>query len=288
MKKLIPFLIIVFTLCSSVVAWAGGEKPDLVYGTLYGLNIWEEDQILKKDLHVEGMSYLEGGATVGGDRSRMTFTSTAEYIESVDTGYISVPNGFEIGGENKLHVATSSEQFLVDYSGERVLLLESVTNSVTIYLAESSAGRILTLKCTDITGAGCTVSPNATLIDGSSEQFELLLNESRTYVGDGSDWWTISQYGYLDFTRKIDHTATEAQRTLKTRDYKMFCDTDGGAITILLPAGINGTNYYIYNTGILDVSVTPNGADLIDGINADKVFSKGVIALTYEDTEGWW
>ena len=55
-----------------------------------------------------------------------------------------------------------------------------------------------------------------------------------------------------------------------------------------MPAGINRTDYKIYNTGSNDVTVVPNGSELIDGVNASKSFAVGVVELSYESTEGWW
>ena len=71
----------------------------------------------------------------------------------------------------------------------------------------------------------------------------------------------------------------------------MFCDTAGGAITINLPAGIDGTNLKIINCGSNDVTVDPNGTEellgggagvastLIEGENLD---------VHYYALYGWW
>ncbi len=78
--------------------------------------------------------------------------------------------------------------------------------------------------------------------------------------------------------------------TLDTTHHQVFCDTDGGAFTVTLPAGVDGTEYRIINTGSagLDVTVTPDGAELLFGANSsDTVSDDEVIVIVYETTEGW-
>ena len=70
-----------------------------------------------------------------------------------------------------------------------------------------------------------------------------------------------------------------------------FCDTDGGAFTVNLPAGTDADYVRIINCGSSgnDVTVAPNGAELLTGANASRTLSdSGVIILTYQTTEGWW
>lgn len=74
-------------------------------------------------------------------------------------------------------------------------------------------------------------------------------------------------------------------------DNNIFCDTDSLAIILNLPIGTDGKNYRIINTGDSDndVTVVPNGSELLTGENASRTLSDGsVIILTYETTEGWW
>lgn len=86
-------------------------------------------------------------------------------------------------------------------------------------------------------------------------------------------------------------TRVTGDTTLDTTHCNVFCDTDGGAITITLPAGSAGRVYRIINCGSSgnDVTVTPDGSELLTGANASRTLSdKSVIILTYETTEGWW
>jgi hypothetical protein len=79
--------------------------------------------------------------------------------------------------------------------------------------------------------------------------------------------------------------------TLGTAHHNVYCDTDGGAFTVTLPAGVDGAVYRIINAGSSgkDVTVTPNGAELLLGVNANLTLSDGdVLLIVYETTEGWW
>ena len=74
-------------------------------------------------------------------------------------------------------------------------------------------------------------------------------------------------------------------------DSVIFCDTDGGAFVVNLPAIIDGTHYKIKNTGTSgnDVTLTPDGTDKLFGVNASEPVHDGeVFDIEPEMTEGWW
>lgn len=99
---------------------------------------------------------------------------------------------------------------------------------------------------------------------------------------------TRSEVKYWDTKRLV---AADSPYTATLYDEVIFCDTDTGPITVNLPAGKNGLGYRIINCGSSgnDVSVVPDGSELIDGINGSKTLSDGsVVDLCYESTEGWW
>lgn len=119
------------------------------------------------------------------------------------------------------------------------------------------------------------------------------------YFGGSANYSKIDSAGIQTFsgssainglfiqTTRITSSPYTALRT----DDDIFVDTDGGAITINLLAGIDGKKYRIINTGSSgnDVTVAPNGAELLTGANASRTLSdSSVIILTYEPTEGWW
>ena len=86
-------------------------------------------------------------------------------------------------------------------------------------------------------------------------------------------------------------TDAESPYTVLASDHHIFCDTDGGDITVNLPVGIDGTNYIIYNTGSSGniLTMSPNGAELLLGLNEDYIIlDRGDDEqITFETTEGW-
>jgi lysophospholipase L1-like esterase len=87
---------------------------------------------------------------------------------------------------------------------------------------------------------------------------------------------------------RIDHT--DSPYTLLAADNILMVDTDGGVATVNLTAGTNGRDITIHNVGSSgnDVTVSPNGSELLRGVNADKDMMDGShVDLTYETTEGW-
>lgn len=108
------------------------------------------------------------------------------------------------------------------------------------------------------------------------------------YLGIGG----VSPQAQLHTTKgrivKVDrYTSTQ---TLDADNHQVFGDTDGGAFTINLPAGIEGTYYRIVNTGSSanNLTITPNGLELLLGVNASFNLADGEsLIIVYHPTEGW-
>lgn len=91
--------------------------------------------------------------------------------------------------------------------------------------------------------------------------------------------------------RVVNTTRLTSNTTLDATHHNVFCNTDGGAFTVTLPAGVDGTYYRIVNTGSSSnaVTITPDGSETILGDNSSITLSDGdVVILIYETTEGWW
>jgi len=98
-----------------------------------------------------------------------------------------------------------------------------------------------------------------------------------------------TQGGRIVNTTRI--TSADSPYTVLSTDHHIFADTDGGAITMNLPVGVNGTNYRIINTGssVNDITLNPNGAELLLGANSAQTLVDGdALIITNETTEGWW
>lgn len=85
-------------------------------------------------------------------------------------------------------------------------------------------------------------------------------------------------------------TNKDSPYVLKDTDGAVFCDTDGGAMTVLLPRGTRGKRYKIINSGTStnDVTLTPHGGDLLKGSSGSQTISDSSnLDLIFENTEGW-
>jgi hypothetical protein len=145
-----------------------------------------------------------------------------------------------------------------------------------------------------------TIEPNRISDSGNNVLFAGQTEaQGGAFVGGAVNYWDVDSNGIQTFsgssainglfiqTTRIDSSPYTALRT----DDDIFVDTDGGAITINLPVGIDGKRYRIINTGSSsnDITIAPNGTELLTGDNANRTLSdRSVIILTYEPTEGWW
>lgn len=95
--------------------------------------------------------------------------------------------------------------------------------------------------------------------------------------------------GFIQNTTRI--TDSDSPYTVLVTDNIIFCDTDGGAITVNLPAGVDGTNYRIINCGTSGnvLTISPNGSENLIGSNSSITLDDSeTIILNYETTEGWY
>jgi len=90
--------------------------------------------------------------------------------------------------------------------------------------------------------------------------------------------------------RIVNTTRTVANPyNILVTDHVIACDTDGNVIVANLPVGINGTHYIVKNVGSSgnNLTLTPNGAETIDGA-VSLVLTDGQCAeVVFETTENW-
>jgi len=108
----------------------------------------------------------------------------------------------------------------------------------------------------------------------------------------GTDAILLEPSGSLSTSsgRIVGTTRITAAYTAGETDYMIFADTDGGAFTLTLPAGVEGRYYRIANVGSSgnDLTIAPDGAELLLGANANYTLSDGeVLIIVYNATEGW-
>ncbi len=99
--------------------------------------------------------------------------------------------------------------------------------------------------------------------------------------------------GGIAITNVIRITNAESPYTVLATDEVVFADTDGGVITVNLPAGFNGRHLKIINTGSSgnDATVDPNGTEELFGGGAGVPFAlvdAENIDIHWETIENWW
>ena len=87
--------------------------------------------------------------------------------------------------------------------------------------------------------------------------------------------------------RIVNTTRVTTTYTVLVTDDNVFCDTDGGDFAITLPA-LDAHTFRIINTGSGTLTITPDGTDLLIGVNESTTMGTGVAIFTGETTEGWW
>lgn len=95
----------------------------------------------------------------------------------------------------------------------------------------------------------------------------------------------ISNGGRVDkITRKT------AAYTLTASDHIVFVNTDSAAVTITLPAGIEGTHYIIKNTGSSGnaVTINPNGSETIVGATSFTLLDGEDLDIHFNATDYWY
>ena len=109
----------------------------------------------------------------------------------------------------------------------------------------------------------------------------------------GSDTYGNCVYAYGEGVPR--HLITVIRRvtaayTAVANDDEILCDTDGGAITVTLPAGILGRRYRIVNVGTsnYDVTVDGDGSETIFGSTTLTLADGEAVDICFESVEGWW
>lgn len=128
---------------------------------------------------------------------------------------------------------------------------------------------------------------HATLTNLNSATHTHLTAANHTDLTDGGET-TLHKHSLLRATKRI--VFADSPYTILAADECVFVNTDGGAITINLPAGVSGKNYVIAACGTSGnaLTITPSGTEKLFGAAAATVIYPGEVAdITFETTEGW-
>ena len=136
----------------------------------------------------------------------------------------------------------------------------------------------------------------------SSTTGKHMFSDANKYINFSTDFNFVTDSGAFKFAggtlttthgRVVNTTPiTSGPYAILTSDHTIPCDTDGGAFEVDLPAGVEGTEYEIANTGTSgnDLTIDPNGSEQIAGGGAgvalDLVDGESV-TIFYNATKGW-
>jgi len=110
-----------------------------------------------------------------------------------------------------------------------------------------------------------------------------------TWMED-EDYFDVGDTLKTSAGRIVNTTRVTVAYTALVSDHMIFADTDGGAFTIDLPAGVEGQYLRIANVGTSgnDVTIDGDGAETVRGAATQAIADGEILILVYNATEGWW
>lgn len=95
---------------------------------------------------------------------------------------------------------------------------------------------------------------------------------------------------FSDLSSLVTLSRVTGDTTLTASNHKVMVDTDGGVVTITLPAGVTGKEYVLFNVGSSgkNMTITPNGTETLLGANSNFQVRDGEVeVITFDPIEGW-
>jgi parallel beta-helix repeat protein len=240
-------------------------SPSMDYGVIERASADDNEIFLNSFVNAQ-----TSAALITGTGTRYGLNRNYDYERFTDTGYTVQHN------ENgDLYQQTST----VSTSGD---------NDIFSFFAGATDANIsqrfrVTNGDDSVTNMRLRAEPGAT---ASDSYFEIDANArvSGTARIDGVET-TLS--GIIRKTTRI--TQANSPYTMTSANHVLVCDTDGGAITVYLPVGVEGTEYTIKNVGSSGNAVTidPDGAETIFGASSELVYDGEVFDIVFDSTEGW-
>ncbi len=111
-------------------------------------------------------------------------------------------------------------------------------------------------------------------------------NISRTWVR----WFQSAQIAIESAALvSVRIAASDSPYLLPNFGTNLICDTDGGAVVVNLPAGVDNKRMRIVNAGSSGnaVTVDGNGVELVIGAASRTVSDGSLIDIIYNSVEGW-
>lgn len=229
------------------------------------------------------------------DKIYFTQSDGNEYIDSLADGYMDYGATTGHRFDNNLTITTANANYglyhtdgtitLATYMGTSGLI-GTTTNHNLEFFTNDGASRF------QVGNTGWCALPG----DINGDAYKLYFGAGYdSYIGyDGADLVInpaeVGTGAVKTTSGRIVNTTrvTTTYQALVT-DHVIFADTDGGAFTATLPAGVDGQELFITNCGSSGnaLTVDGNGAETINGDATQLVYDGESVHLIFESTEQW-
>ena len=123
------------------------------------------------------------------------------------------------------------------------------------------------------------------------EALTSVVQGSYAYATDTDEpgWYDGASWHWIGAGRIVNTTRVTTTYTALVTDYMIYADTDGGAFTITLPAGVEGQYFRIANVGssLNNLTIDGDGAETVRGALTQTLYDGDIIIVVYNATEGW-
>jgi len=195
-------------------------------------------------------------------------------------------------GNNKINIRTDANRnswvqsdttglFLIESAG--TLVLNNGADGNLEIFRQSASGENRLVKQSGYITAASTDKFISWQVDDATDNFILAREDSNILAFD-------IQMPLITDGRIVKTDRITSNTTLDANHHNIFADTDGGAFTATLPAGVDGNYYRVINVGSSgnNLTIAPNGSELLLGDNSNLTLTDGnVLIIVYETTEGW-
>jgi hypothetical protein len=180
---------------------------------------------------------------------------------------------------------------ITDQSSDKVWRnwLLNLYNRINSTVATSGGDLISTNNLSDVQSAAASRANLNVDIAGTDNSTDITLAGAGTYLSIAFDQVLTQD---LITSDELVTTTTRVTTTyvILAADDVIFANTDAGAYTVTLPAGVQDKSHKVINTGTSNnlLTLAPDGAEDLLGANSGFLLYDGEsLDITYDATEGW-
>lgn len=236
-----------------------------------------------EELHIEA-----SGTTTG------LIRSTAGSVTMLVDGATGSNSSYQMRENN-----SNKAEFFWDGVNQQFKIRTKSTNS--LFLGVSNAVNLAITGSSGNVGVG-TASALAQLhVNGTSDEIQLIVEAHSTQTTNLAEFRNSSAAILANVTgagnlqtqrgRIKNTTRVTTTYTILTSDEVIFANTDGGAYTVTLPAGVEGQTFKITNSGSTgnNLNIAPDGSEHLLGANSSFALADAEsLIITYNTTDGWY